>query len=91
MMVYCLQAFIKAHEKCKAFHKGGDSSCHAHICQHYNLYKQKCKKENILMSHWAIPHDIWETMEEKEGKTQRLTNEEAAATAVRLQNYYRTM
>ncbi|EDR01052.1 uncharacterized protein LACBIDRAFT_312616 [Laccaria bicolor S238N-H82] len=63
------EAFVKAHGKCKAFHKGGNSSCRAHIRQHFDLYKQKCEKEDIPMSHWAIPHNIWKTMEEeKEAK-----------------------
>jgi len=60
------EAFVKAHGKHKAFHKEGNSSCHAHIHQHYNLYKQKCEKGNILMNHWAIPCDIWKAMEEEE-------------------------
>ena len=28
----------------KAFFLGGNSSCHAHIRQHYGLYKQRCKE-----------------------------------------------
>ena len=59
------ESFIKAHGKCKAFHKGGNLSCCTHICQHYKLYAQKCEKTNILMHHWAIPHDIWRVMEEE--------------------------
>jgi hypothetical protein len=72
------EAFIKVHGKRKAFHKGGNSSCRAHIRQHYNLYKQKCEKENIPLNHWAIPRDIWKVMEEeKEAKKQgRLTKKQ---------------
>jgi hypothetical protein len=44
---------------------GGNSSCRAHIRQHYDLYKQRCEKEDIPMNHWATPRDIWRVMEEE--------------------------
>ncbi|KAF8804814.1 hypothetical protein BYT27DRAFT_7225171 [Phlegmacium glaucopus] len=51
--------FVKVHGKRKAFHKGGNSSCHAHVCQHYAVYKEKCE----------VPHKIWRAMEDaKEAK-----------------------
>jgi hypothetical protein len=57
------------HGKEKAFLMGGNSSCHHHACQHYNLYKQWCKEENIPEHHWAIPQPIWKEMEAlKNGK-----------------------
>jgi hypothetical protein len=68
--------FTKVEGKQKAFHTGGNSSCHAHIHQHYELYKHLCKKENIPKQHWAIPQPIWKEMEEsqrekKQGSKQR--------------------
>ena len=59
------ETFVKVHGTHKAFHKGGNSSCRTHIRQHYDIYKKKCEKANIPINHWAIPHDIWKTMEEE--------------------------
>jgi hypothetical protein len=72
------QDFVKAHGTRKAFHKGGNSSCRTHIRQHYDIYKKKCEKANIPINHWAIPRDIWKTMEEeKEAEEQgRLTKKQ---------------
>jgi hypothetical protein len=54
-----------------AFFVGGNSSCRSHIRQHYELYQQRCKDENIPENHHAIPQPIWKQMnEEKNGKTQ---------------------
>jgi hypothetical protein len=39
--------------------------CRFHICQHYEIYKEKCEKRNILMNHWAISRAIWKVMEKK--------------------------
>jgi len=70
--------FVKANGKRKAFHKGGNSSCRAHIRQHYTVYKQRCEDRNIPMSHWAIPRNVWQVMEEeKEAEKQgRLTKKQ---------------
>ena len=59
------EKFIKTHGKRKAFFKGGNSTCRLHICQHYELYEKKCKKENIPVHHWAIPQAIWKEKEEE--------------------------
>jgi hypothetical protein len=66
----------------QGFPQGGNSSCRAHIHQHYELYKQKCEEENIPINHWAIPHDIWKVMEEeKEAEKQcRLTKKQQQQT-----------
>ena len=58
--------FIKSYGKCKAFHKGRNSSCHAHVHQHNSLYKEMCKKVKIPINHWTIPHEIWKVTEEEE-------------------------
>ena len=55
----------------KAFHKGGNSSCRLHIRQHYKLYKERCEKADIPISHWAIPRDIWKAMEEEKEAERR--------------------
>ena len=57
--------FVKLHGKCKVFFKEGNSTCHLHIHQHFELYKERCKKENIPVHHWAIPWIIWKEMEEE--------------------------
>jgi len=56
--------FTKKEGKRKAFHIGGNSSCRVHIRQHYQLYQQRCKEENIPENHWAIPRSIWNARKE---------------------------
>jgi hypothetical protein len=65
------ESFIKSQGKRKAFHKGGNSSCRAHIRQHYQLYNQKCEEINVPVHHWAIPRDIWRVMEEEKDAEKR--------------------
>jgi hypothetical protein len=65
------ESFIKANGKRKAFLKGGNSSCRTHIRQHYELYVQKCEKENVPVHHWAIPREIWRVMEEEKEANKR--------------------
>jgi hypothetical protein len=43
----------------KAFFVGGNSTCWAHIRQHYNIYKERCKAGNIPENHHAIPRHIY--------------------------------
>ncbi len=78
LYVRASESFIKANGKCKAFHVGGNSSCRAHIRQHYDLYETRCKEKDIPISHWSIPRDIWKVMEEeKEAKKKgRLTKKQ---------------
>ena len=73
------EAFVKAHGKRKAFHKGGNSSCRLHIHQHYDLYKEKCLKADIPENHWCLPRSIWKEKEqEKEAiKTGKMTEKQA--------------
>jgi hypothetical protein len=54
---------IKKHGKIKAFLTGGNSSCRYHVRQHYELYKEQCKKAKIPENHWAIPRTIWSEMQ----------------------------
>ncbi|KAF8486560.1 hypothetical protein F5888DRAFT_1598776, partial [Russula emetica] len=49
---------IKGSEK-KVFFTGGNSSCRAHICQHYEIYKEHCKEANIPENHHAIPWQLY--------------------------------
>ena len=63
--------FIKLNGKCKAFFKGGNSSCHLHIRQHFKLYKEKCEEKGIPMHHWAIPWTLWKEMEEEKEAEER--------------------
>ena len=65
------RTFIKLNGKCKAFFKGGNSSCHLHICQHFKLYKEKCEEKGIPMHHWAIPRTIWKDLEEEKEAEER--------------------
>ena len=46
----------------KAFFVGGNSSCRVHICQHYDIYKERCKTANIPENHHAIPRHIYRQM-----------------------------
>jgi hypothetical protein len=46
----------------KAFFVGGNSSCRAHIRQHYDIYKERCKAGNIPENHHAIPRHIFRQM-----------------------------
>ena len=56
---------IKGGEK-KAFFTGGNSSCHAHICQHYDIYKEYCKEGNIPENHHVLPwHLYWQIKVDK--------------------------
>jgi hypothetical protein len=56
---------IKGGEK-KAFFTGGNSSCRAHICQHYEIYKERCKEANIPENHHALPrHLYWQMKVDK--------------------------
>lgn len=63
--------FIKLHGKRKAFFKGGNSTCRLHICQHYELYKERCEEKNIPIHHWAIPRTIWKEQEEEKAAEER--------------------
>ena len=56
--------FIDQEGKRKAFHTGSTSSCRAHIRQHFKLYQERCKVENIPEHHWTILHRVWKVMEE---------------------------
>jgi len=55
--------FIDKEGKWKVFHTDSNSSCRAHICQHFKLYQKQCKVKNIPKHHWAIPCSIWKAME----------------------------
>jgi hypothetical protein len=46
------------------FYTGGNSSCRAHIRQHYELYKQHCKDKDIRENHHALPRQLWRQLEE---------------------------
>ncbi|GLB40087.1 hypothetical protein LshimejAT787_0705970 [Lyophyllum shimeji] len=63
------EKFVARYGKRKCFHVGGNSSCRAHIRQHYEVYKTRCAAEKIPVHHWSIPRDVWRAMEkEKEEK-----------------------
>jgi len=65
------EAFVKSHGKRKAFLRGGNSSCRFHIRQHYEIYKVRCEKADVLINHWAIPRTIWKAMEEEKEEEKR--------------------
>jgi DNA-binding LacI/PurR family transcriptional regulator len=72
---------VKTKGKRKAFHVGGNSSCRAHIRQHYDIYKEKCEKANIAVNHWAIPRHIYKEMQkEKEEKRMSKKTEQQELT-----------
>ncbi|KIK73367.1 hypothetical protein PAXRUDRAFT_178636, partial [Paxillus rubicundulus Ve08.2h10] len=49
------QAFVAKHGKWKVFHLGSNSSCHQHICSHYDLYWEQCNKLDIVENPYAVP------------------------------------
>jgi hypothetical protein len=49
----------------KAFFTGGNSSCRQHIRQHYSIYQQRCKEENVPEHHWAMPRSLWRKIEDE--------------------------
>ena len=61
--------FVKKEGKRRAFHTGSNSSCHVHIRQHYTLYQEQCKEENIPVHHWAIPRSIWNEAKESQKRS----------------------
>jgi DNA-binding LacI/PurR family transcriptional regulator len=65
------EKFVAKNGKRKAFHIGGNSSCRAHLRQHYNLYKERCEKADIPLNHWAIPRTVWKKMEEEKAEEVR--------------------
>ena len=52
------EKLIAKHGRRKAFYTGGNSTCHGHICTHYNLYKERCQMNNITKNHHGIPPHI---------------------------------
>ncbi|KAG2062725.1 hypothetical protein BDR04DRAFT_981664, partial [Suillus decipiens] len=52
------EKFLVKHGKHKAFHLSSNSSCHQHICSHYNLYKTECSKLGICKNNHAIPQEL---------------------------------
>jgi hypothetical protein len=67
-----LSRIIKANKhvikggKKKAFFTGGNSSCRAHICQYYEIYKERCKDGDIPENHHALPrHLYWQMKVDK--------------------------
>jgi hypothetical protein len=53
------------------FFTGGNSSCQAHICQHYNIYKEHCKERNIPENHHTLPQQLFGQMKgDKTGGSQ---------------------
>ncbi|KAI0245179.1 hypothetical protein BJV78DRAFT_1093225, partial [Lactifluus subvellereus] len=53
----------------KTFYTGSNLTCRAHCRHHYELYKARCKEQNILENHHAIPRPIWKQMQECYGST----------------------
>ncbi|KAF8885833.1 hypothetical protein BD779DRAFT_1411989, partial [Infundibulicybe gibba] len=48
--------------KRKCFHVGGNSSCRAHIRQHFKEYKERCEAEDIPLNHHALPRPLYRSM-----------------------------
>jgi len=62
---------IKGGEK-KAFFTGGNSSCQAHICQHYEIYNAQYKDGNILENHHPLPWQLYQMkVDRAKGGTQQ--------------------
>jgi hypothetical protein len=75
---------VKAKGLRKTFLTGSNSSCHQHIRQHYELYKQQCDDEHIPMNHRAIPPQVLKEMEtSKKVKKKQSTLDGAVAMVSR--------
>jgi hypothetical protein len=57
----------------KAFYTGGNSTCRAHIRNHYDVYKMRCQKENIPENHHAIPRPLWKRMQADKKQVKLMT------------------
>ena len=69
------QDFVKAKSLCKCFLVGGNSSCHMHIHQRFDIYQKCCTEAKIKPHHWAIPQNLWNKMvAEKAGTSQTMLN-----------------
>jgi len=42
----------------KAFFSGSNTSCRQHIRQHYTIYQQRCKEQDITENYRAVPPQI---------------------------------
>ncbi|KAF8622594.1 hypothetical protein AX15_006893 [Amanita polypyramis BW_CC] len=61
------KSFVTSNGLHCAFFTGSNTSCHAHICNHYDLYKAKCEAEGIKMKDRCIPHAVWQRMQQATG------------------------
>jgi hypothetical protein len=60
-VLHCLPIHILRHEKDlksgrRAFFTGSNTSCQAHICSHYEIYKARCEEGGIKLNEQCIPH-----------------------------------
>ena len=58
------EVFVQKFGKRKTFHLGSNSSCHQHICVHYEMYQQCCATDNILENHHAVPWEILDAQQD---------------------------
>jgi len=64
---------LKGGEK-KAFFTRGNSTCRAHIRQHYEIYKERCKEGNIPENHHVLPRQLyWQMKIDKKATGAQLT------------------
>jgi hypothetical protein len=49
---------VKKNGERKAFHVGSNSSCRQHIRSHYELYRERCLKQEIQENHHSVPRAI---------------------------------
>ncbi|KAM6491698.1 hypothetical protein JOM56_012860, partial [Amanita muscaria] len=47
----------------KCFLAGGNSTLRQHCRQHFEIYKEKCEKNNIPLNHHAIPPPLMKSMQ----------------------------
>ena len=59
---------VKAVGLQKCFLTGGNSTLWQHCRQHYEIYKERCEKDNVPLNHHAIPPQIAKTMNGKKQK-----------------------
>lgn len=62
----------------KAFFKGSNTSCRHHIRQHYDYYREECKKNGIKESERCVPPEI---LRARKSKSKALIQKKLDVTA----------
>ena len=56
---------------------GSNTSCQAHICGHYQIYKEWCEADRIKMKEHCIPHKLLKSQSAGSGVLSQMTPDNA--------------